>query len=101
MVKCAENRSNLELGDDVRAKRHRRRSGYNTKVERLGAKLQSIGGGIVKYKHKTKQRRPRFGSLNETRLAETVVVERKPKEPKKDRGRNTLTRPRYEAVLVR
>ena len=32
---------------------------------------------------------PRFGSLNETRLAEAEVVERKPKEHNKDRGRNT------------
>ena len=55
MAKCAENRSNLELGDAVRAKRHRRRSGYNTKVERLGAKSPSIGGGIVKYKHTTEK----------------------------------------------
>ena len=44
-------RSSLEFGDAVRAERHRRRSGYNTKVERLGARSPSIGGGIVKYKH--------------------------------------------------
>ena len=55
MAKCAENRSNLELGDVVRAKRHRHRSGFNTKIERLGAKSPSIGGGIVKYKHKKKE----------------------------------------------
>ena len=41
-------RSNLELGGAVRA----RRSGYNTKVERLGEKPPSIGRRIVKYKHK-------------------------------------------------
>ena len=44
-----------------RAKRHRRRTGYNTKIQRLGAKSPSIGGGIVKYKHKWKKYRwPRF-----------------------------------------
>ena len=53
--KVRRKRSNLELGDAVRAKRHRRRSGYNTKVERLGAKSPSISGGIVKYTHKKKK----------------------------------------------
>ena len=49
-------------------------------VERLRAISPSIGGRIVKYKHKKKKRRPRFESLDERRLAETVVVERKQKK---------------------
>ena len=63
LAKCGEIRSSLDLrgavrassldlGGAVRANGRRRPSGYKMKVKRLGVKSPSIGGGIVKNKHK-------------------------------------------------
>ena len=92
--------------------KHRARRFRQGKAAPAAVRIQHKGRAprdkITEYRRRNREvqtqkekRRPRFGSLNETRPAETVVVERNPKEHKKERRRNTLTHPRYEAVLVR
>ena len=95
LAKCGGNRRSLQLKKNTRTKRHRRRSEYNTKVERNSVHRHKITENRRKscevQTQMERNKSPWFGSLNGRRLAESEVVGRKQNRKTKRGGSGIYT----------